>query len=127
MKKSKTPGKYVGLDEHVWGYYLPLEEGQHIVDICSCSVDIESVWGVWLLTHELGHFVIEDYLLPESMHEEWVHEIQSQIDECEGTDIDYYGYGTCTFEEQGIDYVDVRSYRYDVMPYITEDVVSLFS
>ena len=114
-------------DDHIWGYMKPLGDGQFVVDICACSVEIESQWGVWLLTHELGHFVIDDYLLPESMHEGWIHEIHSQIDECEGTEIDYYGYGTCTFVEQGIDIIDVRGLRYDVMPYITEDTAALFS
>ena len=101
--------------QEIWGYEEPLGNGQFVVDICACVVEIESQWGVMLLTHELSHFVIDHRGYPEELHESWVHKIHEDIDKCE------YYYGTqCVFDQQGINYIDLRGFRYDVMPYLLQ-------
>lgn len=100
--------------ENLWGYEEPLGNGQFVVDLCACVVEIESQWGIMLLTHELSHFVIDHRLMPEDLHYSWVHKIHDEIDVC----TERYGPG-CVFDYEGENYIELRGIRFDVMPYIT--------
>lgn len=83
-------------DNHMWGYYRPIDNDHHLIVSNSMSLSTKSGSSAWTLTHEISHYILKIQNQPENIWIDWVHNIQAQVSQCKSETSWDANYGSMT-------------------------------